>query len=834
MSNDPVEKGAVAIDDDAHAFVPLLEVAATLNIEPTTVRRWRWSGKVGARLRGDGRGHEIDVRTLPPKYRATFIAKLPALASGLRAVVAGDNVERYVVARETVRERAERRLEAVLSLRRARAARQPAETYEEVECRWLRNFRRTHPGMRVSVRRTKEWDAAYASGGLDALVDGNDGSKQRGVRIPALAKQMFKDEYLRAHRPNLRLCYSNVCKVADEKGWGAMPSYHAFRRYAISLPKLVRKLLRENADDRRGVLPYVVRDPFSIPAYHTIQSDHREIDVPVRCDTGCTVCTGRKPRGHFPIWTVFFDVTSRRIVGSEISIDAPNSDLILSVFRRVVDENGLPKRIYIDNGSDYRKAFGKRLRRAGRAEWDGPNEEQLQARFAPAGLEVIYALPYNAQAKSIESLNRSFRRRFDEDFSAFRASLGETSELARELLYRPSDLPTLSELAYLLQLAIGEYNSLIPHTGKGMNGRTPDEVFFDESVRMPRRTPDKAWAYLFFEPIKGGRIVDQNGIRFEKRTYRLESLEKHLEYFGERVDVRINPDDPRYGIALSRTTGEYICNLAVDPDDATYSTRDAVTRELIARVFHDGRELQQMAAAHVEGASERFAEYRRARIAYLKRRLAEVDARRSAKAANSDGAVVLIPQLSAAAREIELTESAVARVLDDADEATATSALCVPAERRPKRATSAQRGAAPQFTYAEIVKRLGISNTTLHYYRTGVRPWPAGMRERFDQLERLRCSPVEVTPEMLDAIAPKGAETVVRERHEGAASWPAVAAALGTNQSSLWYFRTGRRPWPAGMKEKFDELLAQFGRSDTRVEKARTDGVVKDRRRTNR
>ncbi len=804
----PVTTPETSEPKDSPVFLPLLEVAATIGVEPTTVRRWIWKGEASARPRSDGRGYEVDVRTVPPKYQAALLAKLPALNAALRAVVAGEKADRYGAARETVRERAELRLEAILTFRKARTERVAGETFQEVERRWLRNFRRTHEGFKVSVRSVKDWDAAYReAGGIDGLVDGNDGVKQRGARIPAPAKQMLKDEYLRSHRPNLRLIYRNVCKVADEKGWGAMPSYHTFRRYAKSLPKLVRKLLRDCADQPRSVLPYVVRDPNSIPVYHTIQSDHREIDVPVRCDKGCEVCTGKKPKGHFPIWTAFIDIRSRRILGSEISIETPTSDLILSVFRRITDENGLTVRVYLDNGADYRKAYGKRLRKQGKAEWDGPSEEQIQARFAPLGLEVIYALPYNAQAKLIESMFRTFRRRFDEDFAAYRGSLGQTSEVARDLYYRPSELPTISELAYLLQLAIAEYNGLIPHTGRGMNGRTPDQVFSDQSLRIPRREPDKAWAFLFFEAVKGGRVVGQNGVQHEHRVYRLASLEKHLEYFGERVDFRVNPDDQRVGIIFDRRTGAYVCEAIVDPEDATYSTRDEVTRQLIARVFRDGKELQKMAAAHVEGAKERLVEYRRARIAYLRRRIGELELERKQQGATgTEGAVVMIPELSAAARQIELTESLVVAVLD-ADDAANDGALCVVSTRKrrePRRASDkpCHRGT---LSYAAIAKRLGVSTPMLLRYRSGTTPWPAGMKEQFEQCERLRTSRAteDTSLEALARIVP----TQARARQvRGELSYAQIAKSLGVSSLTLVRYRTGRRPWPAGMKERFEEL----------------------------
>ena len=449
-------------------FVPVLEVAATIRVEPTTVRRMIWNKKVDARE--GARGVEVNVATLPAKYRAAYADKIAPAVPTLRLAESGTSASRYNAVLKTGKERAEFRYEAVISLEKARAARLPGQTLGTIERCWLHNFRRRHPGRKVSLRSVKTWaeKLSEAGGNIDALVDGNDGIKQRGDHIPAAAKRMFRDEYLRAHRPNLALIYGNVLAVAKVKGWGPIPSYDTFWRYATKrLPKLVRRLLRDNADTPRAVLPHVRRDPTSVGSYHTIQADHREIDVPVRCDKGCATCTGKKPKGHFPIWTAFIDVRSRRILGSEISIETPTSVVILGVFRRIVDEEGLPRRVYIDNGSDFRKAFGKRLRKSGRTEWDGPAEERLQARFAPVGVEVVFALPYNAQAKAIERMFRTFRHRFDENFEAYRGALGEKSEFARELYYRPNELPTVSELAFLLQLAIDEYNTT-PHSGRGM------------------------------------------------------------------------------------------------------------------------------------------------------------------------------------------------------------------------------------------------------------------------------------------------------------------------------------------------------------------------------
>jgi putative transposase len=835
----PVEEIAAELPSP---FVPLVEVAAAIGVDPSTVRRMIYDRDRGveAREREDGSGYEVNVATLPPKYRAAFADQIAPGPSVARALALGDAAPRYRAASGAVRERARFRYEAVLTFAQARVTRQKNERLADVERRWLRNFRRSHPGKRISVRSVKEWTEMFKAGDdkIDALVDRNDGTSQRGARIPAKAKQMFKDEWLRSHKPNLALIYSNVVAVAEEKGWGAIPSYDTFWRYSRTLPKLVRKLLRDCADTPRAVLPHVKRDPSTLAAYHTIQADIRQLDVPVQCDKGCEVCTddpatrqarrrrdgkrtkGKgKAKGHFPYWTAFFDIRSRRLLGSELSIDVPTSDLILGVYRRIVDEHGLNLRVYLDHGANFKKAFGKALRRLGKTEWDGPSEEVMRARFAPVGVEIVYAIPYNAQAKAIERMFRTFRHRFDEDFASYRGALGEKSEFARELYYQPSELPTTSELAYLLQLAVAQYNTT-PHTGRGMNGRTPDEVFYDPAVRMSYRQPDRSFGRLFFELVKGGRIVGPNGVLHGAYTYRLTSLHKHLAYFGERVDMRVNPDDVRDAMIFDRRTGAYVCDARLD-DEATYDTRDEITRQLIRRVFGDGKELLKMAREHVAGAEERLREYREAKLAYLIRRFEEIEAvRREAHAALTGTDVVTVisrysqVEHARSAAPVELTPEMVLAVLDadaapqDATDTAEMPVLCVVAprtrERKAKAAARASRRRDDRVTWQVIADRLAISKKSLERYRQGVQPWPEGMKERYEKLLKLRG-----TADDTAITLPPEPSQPRRTRADGALSWANIARALGVAPKTLERCRRGKRPWPEGVRDRFEELSRQ-------------------------
>lgn len=343
--------------------------------------------------------------------------------------------------------------------------------------------------------------------------------------------------------------------------------------------------------------------------------------------------------------------------------------------------------------------------------------------------------------------------------------------------------------------------------------RTPDEVFYDPAVRMAIRVPDASFALLFFDVLKGGRVVGPNGVRHEGRIYRLASLQTHLEYFGERVAVRANPDDQRELLVFDRRSGAFVCKAHADEQDATYDTRDEITRRLISRVFSDGKKLLRMARAQVEGADERLAEYRRAKIEYLVRRGREIAAAREAakrRLAESAPVAVIGPfssvagEVEAAAQPFELTPEVIDEVLREDEPLQATASMepsaCRVAPRNPnrnKRTTPGPRA----LSYTKIAAHLGVCIVSLFKYRRGETAWPEGMREQFEALEGLRSASPETISAALAALPARS-----RKSRRGEHSYKAIAAALGRSLNSLLLYRSGKVPWPDGLKERFEEL----------------------------
>jgi hypothetical protein len=135
-----------------------------------------------------------------------------------------------------------------------------------------------------------------------------------------------------------------------------------------------------------------------------------------------------------------------------------------------------------DIGPDYKKAagWGVRHRAWGKArkeflalaDW---TEERLLNRFAPVGAEVMFATPYNAQAKLLERTFKTWIGQFHRSFESYRGELGQRSERAEYLRKHPHELPTLGELVLDLDRQIAEYNAT-PHRGRGMKGRAIQDL----------------------------------------------------------------------------------------------------------------------------------------------------------------------------------------------------------------------------------------------------------------------------------------------------------------------------------------------------------------------
>lgn len=324
-------------------------------------------------------------------------------------------------------------------------------------------------------------------------------------------------------------------------------SYSAVRRF---LRSEVSEAERSRAHDgakrfSERHLPFIRRRWDDLEPNDLWVLDHSQFDVAVDA------------WGHavFPWLTAIMDGAARYLVGVVLSLQ-PNRHTIASALRMGVRRFGRPKAGYIDRGRDYRSRYleGRRVVLSGNFGVEFPQEAGAVFQDLSIGLEgpdpdnpgqtrlrkVIKALPYHAQSKPIERFFRTVRQQFDQEFSSYRGRNTVTRyEAADALLEAHKDNPQASPLPSLPLFAMAFFAWLeqryhqAPHTGQGMNNRTPQEVY-RPSERLPFDEP--TLDLLLLE--RTTRVIQRCEVRMFNTFYQSPDL---LHHNGHTAEVAFDP-----------------------------------------------------------------------------------------------------------------------------------------------------------------------------------------------------------------------------------------------------------------------------------------------------
>ena len=208
------------------------------------------------------------------------------------------------------------------------------------------------------------------------------------------------------------------------------------------------------------------------------------------------VVEGRRKRKTYLI--AFLDDATRVVPYAAFAF-AENTRTFLPVFKQALLRRGLPERLYVDNGANYRS-------------------HHLALVCAKLGLALIHARPFQPQGKG----------KIERYFKTVRA----------QLLSRLSAADTASLEALNRRLGAwieGEYHHA-PH--QGLNGQTPldrwassaDQVrFVDPGVDL-----DELFLFESVRKVNADRTVSLNGIVYEVDA----------ALVGERVTLRYDPSAP--------------------------------------------------------------------------------------------------------------------------------------------------------------------------------------------------------------------------------------------------------------------------------------------------
>ena len=329
---------------------------------------------------------------------------------------------------------------------------------------------------RIAAETLRHWLSAYRQGGFNALLPKQRTDRGRPRRLPPDIAEMLIS--IKEDHP----AYSvrAVIDAARERGLPA--EVHL-------APSTVHRLLtREGLLEKRSGEPVADRRRFQYRSPCQLwMSDVMH---------GPAVPDGRKRRKTYLI--AFIDDATRVVPFAAFAF-AENTTAFLPVFKQALLRRGLPERLYVDNGSNYRS-------------------HQLALVCAKLGIALIHARPFQPAGKGkIERYFRTLR-------AGWLAHLDLDAIDGIEPLNRS-----------LWAWVEGEYHQS-PH--RGLDGQTPLDRWATTGaeVRFPSIGPDFDEAFLFEAKrrVQKDRTVSLNG-----SLYEVDAL-----LAGQTVVLRYDPAAP--------------------------------------------------------------------------------------------------------------------------------------------------------------------------------------------------------------------------------------------------------------------------------------------------
>lgn len=404
---------------------------------------------------------------------------------------------------------------------------------------------------KISLSTLRRWYGVYIKNKTNPLALSSGHGSNKGMRrIDEDVLTSIKALYLNKNKPDMMFVYESIVQQfgADAISYGTLRNYIKKDLNIIEVAK--GRMGPKEFKDTHGA--YVIRDYGDIKAGEWWMSDGHDLEI--ICYRGNRKKSNGQRETGSPKLIVWIDVKSRFVTGWHLSWEETTESIAMAL-KNGIERYGVPDNIYTDNGKAYR---GKIL--------EGTKE--LEGIYGSLGIGVSHALPLNAQAKHVERWFLDFKKSLMKRFEAYKGG----NIMERPEAIKGFALKKLPETAYLeedeVEAIIGgfieyknhEYYNLRreagrkAHRGRGMNNRTPLEVFDAEYPLKDRKLLSNEQLRLLFlyEDI---RVIQQNGIEFMGNIYAKEQVYFHQK---ERVKIKYDPHDLSY-IYVYLLTGEFLC-----------------------------------------------------------------------------------------------------------------------------------------------------------------------------------------------------------------------------------------------------------------------------------
>jgi transposase InsO family protein len=435
------------------------------------------------------------------------------------------------------------------------------------------------PDMKAPKPRTLEKRVAQLKSpdGVAALIDGRGDRQQK----PPPSDPFFtfvKDLYLDLRERSVAWCHDIACREAERAGWTAW-SIDQTRRFVTAIPKSVRDMYRKGSKAFNDIAArHIVRDYSGLRSNEILCGDHHNFDVMVKWRGG-----------HVRPWlTCWQDVRSRRIVGWTITAGSGNTDTILEALAKACRVNGVPESVYVDNGRDYDSAALQGITKRQRRQRLDLDETAMAGVFGGLGISVTHCWPYHGQSKPVERFFKTLEDRFGRWQSTYcgGSPAHKPEDLAAKL--ERGAAPTLEEFADAFAVWLeGDYHAR-GHSGDGMDGRTPVEVF-DACLEKKRTLPDELLAVMLWKPSRAIK-VGRNGARWGGVVYGGD-WPALWEWKGKEIIVRVDPSDIDRA-ALCDTSGKFLY-LARANEKLPFKATPEEAKAAIAAIKRDRKRVRE-------------------------------------------------------------------------------------------------------------------------------------------------------------------------------------------------------------------------------------------------
>lgn len=439
---------------------------------------------------------------------------------------------------------------------------------EEADEAFIEMFRIQKPDIKLT-RRTlyRKWQD-WQKKGEAALVDHRGKHDSHEKKLDGEVYDVFEYYYLDQTRKSIALCITLTelnFRQAGRDDLLPLPSRTTFERAVRAIPLPYVKFFRYGEKQFIGeCAPYIKRIYEDLESNDIWVADNHTFDVMVE-------------RDNAPVrvyLTAFMDVRSRKVVGWCIT-DSPSSDATIYALKKGCEEYGLPKSLYTDNGREFlfHDLGGNGFRKKRKGE-----ELKLPSILDDLGIAFRTALPRNARAKGIERAFYTMKEMFSKLHESYTGgTILEKPDKLKEIVKQPGRLVALDEFRRQVDIFIRGWYNKQPHSGDGMGGKCPDEVFAENLIEKRVVAQDKL-NLMFMRYAKGNKgtlKVGKNGVSLKFYGQELQYWNEELWrlYYGRDVYVRYAPDDLS-SVRVYDIEKKFICTAELRTSLSYHATKE--------------------------------------------------------------------------------------------------------------------------------------------------------------------------------------------------------------------------------------------------------------------